>query len=86
MDLQYDGLSEVLAARALSRFTRSGLWSHFIPDERDRASMDAYADLRDIVRDAYELGWRRRAGEPTEIDQFLNASDEERAAASREKF
>lgn len=59
MDLQYDGLSEVLAARALSRFTRSSLWPQFVPDERDRASMDAYADLRDIVRDAYELGWRR---------------------------
>ncbi|WP_343724557.1 hypothetical protein [Herbaspirillum huttiense] len=83
MDLNYDGLSEVLAARALSKFTRSGLWPQFVPDERDPSSLDAYADLRDIVRDAYELGWRRRAGEITEIDAELDESDDLRAAASR---
>lgn len=83
MDLSYDGLSEVLAARALSKFFRSGLWHQFVPDERDRASLDAYADLRDIVRDAYELGWRRRAGETTEIDAELTEADDLRAAASR---
>jgi len=84
MDLTFDGLSEVLAARALSKFTRSGLWQQFVPDERDPASLDAYADLRDIVRDAYELGWRRRAGETTEIDVELSAADDRRAAASRD--
>lgn len=83
MDLNFDGLSEVLAARALSRFTRSGLWHQFVPDERDPASIRAYADLRDIVRDAYELGWHRRAGEPTEIDVELTEADDRRAAASR---
>lgn len=83
MDLDYDGLSEVLASRALSKFTRSGLWPQFVPDERDPASLDAYADLREIVRDAYELGWRRRGGEPTDIDADIDESDDERAAAQR---
>lgn len=45
--------------------------------------IQAYADLRDIVLDAYELGWRRRAGEVTEIDAKINESDDQRAAASR---
>ncbi len=83
MEMVSDLLAEILAGRALGGFTRSNLWHQFVPDERNPESLAAYADLRDIVRDAYELGWRRRAVEPTEIDRNLDASGETKAAPAR---
>lgn len=76
MNSSSDQLAEVLAQRALKGFKQSGAWPQFVPYERIPESISAYADLKEIVRDAYELGWRRRVGEPTEIDEDLREACE----------
>ncbi|MDR6394613.1 hypothetical protein [Herbaspirillum seropedicae] len=76
-----DHLAEILVQRALNGFVRSGAWHQFVPDESFPESIAAYNDLKDIVRDAYELGWRRRGGEPTDIDEEIHEAYEHVAAS-----
>ena len=76
-----DQLADVLVQRALRGFARSGVWPQFVPDEQFPESVAAYNDLKDIVRDAYELGWRRRGGEATDIDEELHRAHERISAA-----
>lgn len=76
-----DELAEVLTQRALAQFSRSGLGDLFTPNEANPATFAAYADLREIVLDAFLMGQKRLKGYATPIDEDLDEAREHMTAA-----